>query len=141
MENSAAVLTRPLTIPVFASYVEAGFPSPTDDYIESSFDLERDLIRHPSATFMFKVKGDSMSPYIQPGDSLIVDRSVTARHDDVVVASLNGDFTVKKLFHRGGMVSLVPMNSEYPSIDVMVGFDFRVWGVVTAIIRKTCTHS
>ena len=140
METLRPTLKTAYTLPLFVSKVEAGFPSPANDHIETELDLQRFLIRHPAATYLVRAKGNSMSPVIESGDLLVVDCSVKSRHDDIVIASLNGDLTVKKLFQRGGVTSLIPMNPDFSPIDLTTGIEFEVWGVVTFILHQSCTH-
>lgn len=86
------------SLPLFFERVACGFPSPAQDYVEARISLDKLLIKHPSATYFVKVSGDSMQDAgISDGDMLIVDRALTARHGDIVVASVAGDFTVKEL--------------------------------------------
>ena len=140
METLLPSISEPITLPLYACAVEAGFPSPASDHIETELDLQRFLIRHPAATYLVRAKGNSMSPVIESGDLLVVDCSVKSRHDDIVIASLNGDLTVKKLFQRGGVTSLIPMNPDFSPIDLTTGIEFEVWGVVTFILHQSCTH-
>lgn len=140
METLRPAFKTAYTLPLFVSKVEAGFPSPANDHIETELDLQRFLIRHPAATYLVHAKGNSMSPVIESGDLLVVDCSVKARHGDIVIASLNGDITVKRFFHRDGVISLIASNTEYAPIDITTGFEFEVWGVVTFILHQSCTH-
>jgi DNA polymerase V len=99
--------------------------------------LNEHLIRNGDTTYIFKVKGDSMIDIgIYEGDSLLVDRSLDARHGNVVLAVLNNEFTVKRLHKRGGVIKLVPENPRYPTITVKEGEEFNVWGVVTYNLHK-----
>ena len=121
---------------LFGTRIPAGFPSPADDYIENTLDLNEYLIRHPAATFFVKVTGDSMTGAgINSGDILIVDRSVTAVNGSVIVAVINGEFTVKRFFRNGSMIQLAPENPAYKLIEVKSGSDFEVWGVVMHVIH------
>ncbi len=117
--------------------VRAGFPSPAQDYITESIDLNRTLIKHPAATFYAKVVGDSMSDEgITEGDILIVDRSVEAEHGDLAVCCLNGEFTLKRLCLTGGnKLYLMPSNRKFRPIEVTCDDDFMVWGVVIYTIK------
>ena len=125
-----------LPLPVFIARVPAGFPSPAEDYIERSLDLNEYLVRHPAATFFVRVTGDSMTGAgINSGDILIVDRSVRAVNGSIIVAILNGGFTVKRFSSGGGAVRLYPENPAYEPIDVAPGEDFEVWGVVVHVIH------
>jgi len=122
--------------PFFLSRVAAGFPSPADDYIENSLDLNEHLIDHPAATFFVKVSGDSMTGAgINSGDILIVDRAVTAVNRSIVVAVVNGEFTVKRLIRCGKGIQLFPENPAYSPVEISGEMDFEVWGVVMHVIH------
>lgn len=120
-----------LTRPLIGWRIPAGFPSPAQDYVESRIDLNRDLIKHPLATFYIKVEGDSMEPRIHEGALLIVDRMVETKDDDIIIARIGSDFMVKKLhIEKDGQVWLLSENKAYPPIQVKEGMDFEVWGRV-----------
>ncbi|MBN1556302.1 MAG: translesion error-prone DNA polymerase V autoproteolytic subunit [Phycisphaerae bacterium] len=126
----------PGEFPLYASTVEAGFPSPADDYIETHLDLNEHLIRHPAATFFVRAGGDSMRDAgIFDGDLMIVDRALSPRDGAIVIAVLYGELTVKRIRRRTGRLLLEPDNSAYPAIDVPAEADFAVWGVVTHAIH------
>ncbi len=129
---------RPLyALPLYASRVRAGFPSPADDYIEMHLDLNTHLIKHPASTFFVKASGDSMTGAgIQSGDMLIVDKSLTATHGKIVIAAINGELTVKRLSRKNGRVLLLPENKNYAPIEVSVEEDLIIWGVVTHVIHQ-----
>jgi len=130
-------LTTKLSIPLFLSPVQAGFPSPADDYIEDSLDLNKHLIKKPAATFMVKAKGDSMiGAGIEPNDLLIIDRSITPKHKSIVVAMLNGSFTVKRLIKKNGNTFLRPENPKYKEIKIEIEHDFEIFGVVAHVIKS-----
>ena len=117
--------------------VRAGFPSPAADHTQKRIDLNDHLIRNKEATFIFKVKGDSMvGAGIYEGDALVIDRSIEAKHNNIVLAVLNNEFTVKRLYKRGGVVKLVAENALYPPIVVKSGEELSVWGVVTYNLHK-----
>ena len=119
------------------SAVEAGFPSPAEDYIEGSLDLNKHLIKHPAATFFVRVSGDSMiNAGIYPGDILIVDRSLEAIDKKIVIAVIDGELTVKRLKHRDNLLFLEPENEAYLPIKITKEMSFEVWGVVTNVIHK-----
>ncbi len=121
----------------FISRVEAGFPSPADDYLEGTLDLNEHLIRHPAATFFLRVSGDSMTGAgIYPGDILIVDRSLPPADGRIVIAVVDGELTVKRLSRRQGRIRLLPENPRYPPIDITAEQDLRVWGVVVHAIHS-----
>ncbi len=117
--------------------VAAGFPSPAADHTRKRIDLNEHLIRNKEATFIFRVKGDSMSGIgIYEGDELLVDRSIEAKHGNIVLAVLNNDYTVKRLYRRGGVVKLIAENPLYPPIVVKDGEELVIWGVVTRNLHK-----
>ncbi len=117
--------------------VQAGFPSPAEDHIERSLDLNELIVKHPAATFFVRVEGDSMrDAQIQSGDILVVDRSLEPVNGKIVVAIVNGEFTVKRLKIDQHGILLIPENAEYPVLRIHSGSDFQVWGVVTYVIHK-----
>ena len=122
--------------PLFSARVEAGFPSPAEDYIDCNLDLNEYLIRHPAATYFVRVSGDSMTGAgIHDGDLLIVDRAPEPTDGDVVIAALFGELTLKRIRKRGGKILLVPDNDEYPTIEVDEEADFQIWGVCKYVIH------
>lgn len=122
---------------LFIVTIPAGFPSPAEDYAEGPLDLNRHLIAHPAATFFVRVKGDSMvGAGIYSGDLLTVDRALTAAHNSIVVAVVNGDITIKRLHKVRGCLRLMPENPNYSPIEITPDTDFEVWGVVTNVIRR-----
>jgi DNA polymerase V len=127
MTDRRVRLVRPLLV----SRVSAGFPSPADDWVEGRLDLNRHLIKHPSATFYVRVAGDSMrDEQINDGDILIVDRACEAEHGDVVIARVFAEFVVRKLCVEGGRLRLLPGNDAYQPIEITEDMDFEVWGKV-----------
>lgn len=124
-------------IPIFSSSVAAGFPSPAEDFVDRRIDLNNLLIAHPSATFFVRVKGHSMQEAgIDDGDLLVVDKSLKPTNGDIVVAFLNGEFTVKKISKGKNFLYLVPQNEDYKSIKIKLNDDFSVWGVVAHVIKS-----
>ena len=122
--------------PLFLVPVSAGFPSPVDDYIENSLDLNKYLIKHPAATFFVRVKGDSMiDAGIHSGDILIVDRSLDATDKKVVIAVIDGELTVKRVRIIDKKLYLLPENNEFSSTEITESMDFTIWGVVTNVIH------
>ncbi len=122
----------------FLDSVSAGFPSPATDYMENKLDLNEYLIKHPAATFIVKASGTSMSQAgILSGDLLIVDRSISPSNDNIVIASIFGDLTVKKILKKKKSLFLISANDEYPSIEVKEEMECFIWGVVTYVIHKT----
>ena len=123
--------------PLYVSRVKADFPSPADDFIETRLSLDEALITHPVATFFLRVDGDSMQDAgILHGDMLIVDRAVRAEDNHIVVAVLDGEFTVKRLRKSAGRIYLIPANGEYQPIEVTEEMDCAVWGVVRYAIHE-----
>ena len=125
---------RPL--PLFLARVSAGFPSPADDYLDGRLDLNEHLIKHPAATFFVRAAGDSMiGAGIHSGDILVVDRSLDAGANSVVIAVIDGDLTVKRILRTGGKLFLASENPRYRPIEIREGMEFEVWGVVTSVIH------
>lgn len=123
---------KPCYLPIFYCHVPAGFPSPADDWTEDPLDFNELLVSRPAATFVLTVAGDSMMPTIKNGDKLIVDRSLTPRKGQIVVAAVGGDLTVKRLWER----SLLADNSDYQPILLGDDEELVIWGVVKHIIRS-----
>ncbi|HCB5683880.1 TPA: translesion error-prone DNA polymerase V autoproteolytic subunit [Salmonella enterica subsp. enterica serovar Wien] len=122
-------------LPFFSYLVPCGFPSPAADYIEQRIDLNELLVSHPSSTYFVKATGDStIDAGINDGDLLVVDSSRTAEHGDIVIAAVDGEFTVKRLQLRP-TVQLNPMNSAYSPIIVGSEDTLDVFGVVTFIVK------
>lgn len=123
-------------IPLFEEGVAAGFPSPAQDAIDRTLDLNELCVRHPAATYFVRARGDSMlGAGIHDGDVLVVDRALDARDGDVVIAAFEGEFTVKRLDKSGGGVRLVPENPAYPAIEVRHGVECSLFGVVTSVVH------
>ena len=133
-----AALNPPLVlIPLGITPVSAGFPSPAEDYADKRLDINDYLVRNPVSTFFFTVKGDSMEDAdIVDGDILVVDRSVRPRHGHVVVAFVNGERLVKRLYRRAGRLALVAENPAYPTLDIQDGMELEVWGVVVGKFKR-----
>lgn len=124
-------------LPIFSAAVQAGFPSPAEDHIEKRLDLNELVVRHPTATFFVRVEGESMSDAnIHSGDILVVDRSLQPSHGKIVIAIIDGEFTVKRLRITAGGVFLMPENPKYPEIKIEPGTEFQIWGTVTYVIHK-----
>lgn len=133
----AQVSGRRRRIPFFVSFVQAGFPSPAENYIEKVCDLNDLCVTHAEATYFVRVTGDSMQgDRIEPGDVLVVDCSGEARHGKISVVWLNGEYTVKRLHFEGECIYLVPSNPRYKTLAVLPGDDFRFFGEVTYVIHK-----
>ena len=126
----------PQTVPLVDGTAACGFPSPADDYLDSPLDFNELLIRNPAATFAVRLANDSMTGAgLFPGDIAVVDRSVTPTPGCIVLALLDGEFTVKRYRPRDGGAVLQAENPAYPDIDVTADCAFEVWGVVTKSIR------
>ena len=124
-------------LPLYLSPVKAGFPSPAEDFIDRKLDLHEYLVHNEAATFFLRAQGDSMvGAGIHDGDLLIVDRSIEAAHDKIVIAALDGELTVKRLQRTKGKVFLVPENPDYPVFDITEREYVYIWGVVTYVIHK-----
>lgn len=142
MKKPALTIVQPdystaIVRPLFLSRVKAGFPSPADDYIEGKLDLNEHLIKHKAATFFVRVSGTSMEGAgIYDGDLLIVDRALEPKHKSVVVAVVNGEFTVKRIKKDKGRVWLMPENAKFQPMELIEGTECEVWGVVTNVIHK-----
>ncbi len=126
-----------LELPMYKSEIKAGFPSPASDYIESTLDLNKFLIKHPAATFFVRVEGDSMiDAGIHSGDILIVDRAVQAEKHKIVIAAVNGELTVKRIQYDEDRLFLQSGNINFSPIEITPNMDFHIWGVVTYVIHK-----
>lgn len=124
-------------VPLVAWHISCGFPSPAEDYRESELDINELVIAHPEATFYVRVSGDSMERAgIYEGDVLVVDRAMDAKHNAIIVALVNGEFTVKRLSTIGNTPSLIPENPTYDPIPITEEMEFRVWGVATYVIHR-----
>lgn len=119
--------------------IRAGFPSPAQDYMSESIDLNQELIRHPATTFYARAVGDSMKGCgIDDGDLLVIDKAISPQDGDIVVAYIDGEFTLKKvrLEPDGSCLWLIPANDEYTPIKVTEENDFIIWGVLTYNIKR-----
>ena len=126
-----------LSIPIFTSRVQAGFPSPADDHFEDALDLNTHLIHHKEATFFVKAQGDSMlGAGIQQGDILIVDKSLNAKSGKIVIAVVDGEFTVKRLHKYKGNITLKAENPDFEDIKIGGTDELIIWGVVTSVIHQ-----
>lgn len=127
---------KPLIVNLYQSSVSCGFPSPADDYLESSLDLNDYLISKPAATFFVRAKGDSMiGAGIFDQDLLVIDRSKTASSGHIILAVINGEFTLKRLIKNQQGTWLAPENPQYKSLQLTEDMDLQIWGVVTYSIH------
>ena len=125
-----------ITLPLASECVAAGFPPPADDYIDVGIDLNEQLIRHPSSTFFLHVSGNSMSDAgIHDGDLLVVDRSLEPRPGKVVVAVLDGAFTLKRLVRHRGRLRLEAAHPDYPPLELHRCGEVQIWGVAIHVIH------
>lgn len=128
--------SRPIPLPLFTGKISAGFPSPADDYVEKTLDLNELLVKKPAATFFVRAEGESMlGAGIHPNDILIVDRSLEPAAGKVVICALNGSLTVKRLLRRNGRWVLAAENKAYADIALNEGLELVIWGVVTNVIH------
>ena len=117
--------------------IMAGFPSPAQDFLDMSIDLNKELIKHPSATFYARVKGNSMQDMgINDGDLLVVDKSLEPANGKVAVCYIDGEFTVKKMKIEKDCVYLIPANPQFTAIKVTRDNEFIVWGIVIHVIKS-----
>ena len=126
-----------LELPLDAVKVSAGFPSPAADYEEKRLDINVYLVRNPVSTFFFAVEGDSMEgAEIFDGDILVVDKSVRPKHGHIVIAFVDGQRLVKRLYRRAGRVALVAENPKYPALGIGEEQELVVWGVVVGKFKR-----
>ena len=132
--NSA---TKRFRIPLLNDSVSAGFPSPADDYTEENIDLNEHLISNPFSTFFLRVKGDSMiNAGIKDKDLIIVDKSLIAKPGNIVIAMIDGEFTIKRLSIKNDELYLKAENHNYPDISFRNHIDIQIWGVVIYSIHN-----
>ena len=126
------------TLPIILQKVSAGFPSPATDYIEEQIDLNKELIKKPSSTFLIRVQGNSMIDHkITEGDVLIVDRSLTLKTNSVAVLNFEGELVVKKIVKKKEKYFLLSKkNNSTKEIEINTNLNTELWGVVTYVIRK-----
>ena len=122
---------------LIAEGIHAGFPSPAQDYMNECIDLNRELVRHSAATFFGRVAGNSMvDAGVDEGDVLVIDKSIDAQDGDMAVCFIDGEFCLKIISLKDGVLTLMPANPQYKPITVSEGDSFTVWGVVTYVIKK-----
>lgn len=126
-----------LPLPIADEGIRAGFPSPAQDFMDLSIDLNKELVRHPSSTFYGRVRGDSMHDAgVTDGDILVIDKSLEPHDGDMAVCFVDGDFTIKYIRIEKDIVWLVPANKKYEPIKITGDNDFLIWGIVTYSIKK-----
>ncbi len=136
-ETPVLISAVPVEILQIKNHVCAGFPSPAEDLGAQRIDLTKVLIKHPQATYLLKASGHSMvEAGIFDNDILVVDKAVKPRHGHIVVAVVDGDFTVKRLYQRAGQIKLKAANPTFADITPKDGQEIVVWGVVTATIKQ-----
>lgn len=124
-------------VPLFGHTVRAGFPSPADDYVADTLDLNEHLMPRKEASFLLRAKGDSMVGVgIHDGDILVIDRSINATNGRVVIATLDGQFSVKTLEKKRGKIRLLPANPDFAPIEIKDEQELQIWGVVTNVIHS-----
>ena len=129
--------TKKFKIPLLTDSVSAGFPSPADDYTEENIDLNEHLISNPFSTFFLRVKGDSMiNAGIKDNDLIIVDKSLIAKPGDIVIAMIDGEFTIKRLSIKNDELYLKAENNNYPDFRFKNHIDVQIWGVVIYSIHS-----
>ena len=126
-----------VAVPLASYGAAAGFPSPAEDHLDRALDFNELLIENVPATFVVRVAGDSMTNVgIMPNDYAVVNRALRAVDKAIVVALVDGEFTLKRYRRRGGRIWLQAENAAYQDIDILDGMAFEIWGVVTGIVRK-----
>lgn len=130
-------LSELLDLPISQSCVSAGFPSPAEDYLEDKVNLQQVLIRNPTATYLVRVRGESMrDARLHDGDILVVDRSLKPSHGHIIIGVVDGEFTVKRLLQKGARLYLQPANELFPPVEITEAMDFKPWGVVVWSLHK-----
>jgi DNA polymerase V len=126
-----------VSLPVADQGISAGFPSPADDFLDLSIDLNKELIKHPYATFYGRVRGESMvGAGLDDGDLLIIDKSLEPQDGKIAVCFIDGEFTVKRIRLDNNSLWLVPENKKYKPLKVNEDNEFIIWGIVTSVIKK-----
>ena len=129
--------TKRFRIPLLNDSVSAGFPSPADDYTEENIDLNEHLISNPFSTFFLRVKGDSMiNAGIKDKDLIIVDKSLIAKPGNIIIAMIDGEFTIKRLSIKNDELYLKAENHNYPDFRFKNHIDVQIWGVVIYSIHS-----
>lgn len=137
IELYTADTTTDVSLPMVEGGISAGFPSPADDFLDISIDLNKELIKNPSSTFFGRVKGDSMiNAGLSDGDLLVIDKSLEPINHKVAVCFIDGEFTVKRIKIEKEKIWLVAENDKYKPIEVTKENDFLIWGIVTNVIKS-----
>ncbi|HIP48728.1 MAG TPA: translesion error-prone DNA polymerase V autoproteolytic subunit [Lutibacter sp.] len=136
LEIYTALTDTKLNLPYAEQGISAGFPSPADDFLDISIDLNKELIKNPSATFYGRVKGDSMKDAgLENGDLLIIDKSLETQDNKIAVCFIDGEFTVKRIKLEADVIWLIAENKDYKPIKVTADNEFVIWGIVTTVIK------
>lgn len=123
--------------PYAASNIKAGFPSPAEDYLEPSIDLNKELVKHPASTFFGRVSGESMKGAgIEDGDILVIDKSLEPFNGAAAVCFIDGEFTLKYIRLTPKAIWLIPANPSFPRLKITSQNEFIIWGIVTYVIKK-----
>ena len=126
-----------LAIPIIDEGISAGFPSPAQDFLDLSIDLNKELVKNPSTTFYARVNGQSMEDMgIDSGDLVIIDKSLTPTDGKIAVCYVDGEFTMKLIKFEKECCWLIPANKKFKSIKVTADNDFLIWGIVLHVIKS-----
>ena len=137
LEIYSANIETTIQLPIVNGGISAGFPSPADDFLDLSIDLNKEFIKNPSSTFYGRVKGDSMiDAGLNNGDLLIIDKSLEPINNKIAVCFIDGEFTVKRIQIEKECIWLVAENKNYKPIKVTKDNDFIIWGIVTTVIKS-----
>lgn len=141
IDISQADTSSNMPLPYADHGIQAGFPSPAQDYITEAIDLNIEVVRHPAATFYGRVNGDSMiDEGIDDGDLIVIDRAIDPADGDLAVCCVEGDFTVKRLKIEPDRIWLIPANETFDPIMITEDCRFEIWGVVTYVIKRKYRH-
>ncbi|MES2215590.1 MAG: translesion error-prone DNA polymerase V autoproteolytic subunit [Pseudomonadota bacterium] len=136
IDNVKAFILNKLPLPLYESHVSAGCPFPVEDQVQERLDLSQYLVKDHKSTFLVKASGDSMTGAgIFDGDLLIVDRTLPHLHSKIIVASIDGGLTVKRLMIEQGIQYLKAENQDYKDIEITEDSNLHIWGVVTKVIH------
>ena len=135
--SSSPSTSQNIKFPLLSDSISAGFPSPADDYTEENIDLNEHLISNPFSTFFLRVKGDSMiNAGIKDKDLIIVDKSLRAKPGNIIIAMIDGEFTIKRLSIKNNELYLKAENHNYPDFRFKNHIDVQIWGVVIYSIHS-----
>ncbi len=130
-------ITTAVQLPLVQEGISAGFPSPANDFLDISIDLNKELIKHPSTTFYGRVRGESMiNAGLSDGDLLIIDKSLEPKNNKIAVCFIDGEFTVKRIRIAEEKLWLIAENENYKPIEVTEDNEFMIWGIVTTVIKN-----